>query len=278
VSRARVAGIVLWLAVCLPPGAAQATEVTAGELRRLAEQAGDSPGALRELRAVTSVDGQPAAVGKALGEVTSAELDARLAALAAHGAPAPGLRGATAQAEQILAQDRFHGDRVPGPFKGLLERLGDLVPRGVIEWLDDHLPGSRSVVWLVLAALALVAGVVVARRWLTRRIKDIAAAEHARTPAEADPRALERRAEAAEAAGELETALRLRFRAGLLRLDRRGAIEFRPSISTFEVRRAVRSRAFDRLADTFDDVVYGGREPRPEDVAEARERWPEVVR
>ena len=65
------------------------------------------------------------------------------------------------------------------------------------------------------------------------------------TPAELDPKTLERQADAAEASGDLEAALRLRFRAGLLRLDRRGAIEFRPSISTHEVRRAVRSEDFD---------------------------------
>ena len=91
-----------------------------------------------------------------------------------------------------------------------------------------------------------------------------------------DPKALDRRAAEAEAAGDLEAALRLRFRAGLLRLDARGAISFRPSISTHEVRRALRSEDFDALAATFDDVVYGGRPPQDEDVERrARERWPE---
>ena len=52
---------------------------------------------------------------------------------------------------------------------------------------------------------------------------------------------------------------------------------FRPSISTVEVRRALRSQDFDSLAATFDDVVYGGRPPEGEDVAAARERWPAVV-
>jgi hypothetical protein len=55
-------------------------------------------------------------------------------------------------------------------------------------------------------------------------------------------------------------------------------IEFRPSISTFEVRRALRDDDFDALASTFDDVVYGGRPPRPGDLAAARERWPRVVK
>ena len=40
----------------------------------------------------------------------------------------------------------------------------------------------------------------------------------------------------------------------------------------------MRSEDFDRLASTFDDVVYGGREPLADDVKEARERWPAVVK
>ena len=106
------------------------------------------------------------------------------------------------------------------------------------------------------------------------RARRDAAARRALAARDEDPRALERRADAAEAAGDLEAALRLRFRAGLLRLDARGAIEFRPSISTHEVRRALRSEDFDALAATFDDVVYGGRAADAADVAEARERWP----
>jgi hypothetical protein len=168
---------------------------------------------------------------------------------------------------------------VPGPLRGLIEwlddRLDDLsVP---LDWLDDVLPGGRSVVWTVLGGV--LAGIVwwVARRVLTRRVRAAKeAAGSAAAPVD-DPRALERQADAAEAAGDLETALRLRFRAGLLRLDARGAIEFRPSISTFEVRRALRSEDFDALASTFDDVVYGGRPPQGADVAAARERWPAVV-
>ena len=181
-------------------------------------------------------------------------------------------------AREILEQDRFHGNEVPGPFRGILDRLKDLVPRGILDRLDDLIPGGRSVVWIVLGTLLFVAGYLIARLFLSRRIKHSEATAMALTPAELDPKTLERQADAAEASGDLEAALRLRFRAGLLRLDRRGAIEFRPSISTHEVRRAVRSEDFDALAATFDDVVYGGREPETADVKEARERWPEVVK
>lgn len=275
-SGARAAGVVLLLAVCLAPGTAQASEVSSSELERLAQDG--SPAAVRELRAVTSVDGRPVDIDGALGDARGAELETRLEALAGLDDPPAGLTDARADARTILAEDRFHGGEVPGPFRGLMERLSDLVPRSLIRWIDDLIPGGRSVVWIVLGGLLFGAGFVLARRLLSRRIKASEAATFAFTPEEDDPRALEREADAAERDGELERALRLRFRAGLLRLDRRGAIEFRPSISTHEVRRAVRSRDFDRLAATFDDVVYGGREPHPEDVAEARKRWPEVVK
>ncbi|MBE2320164.1 DUF4129 domain-containing protein [Solirubrobacter sp. CPCC 204708] len=275
-SRARVAGVVLAVAACLAPGTAHATEVSASELERLAQDG--SPGAVRELRAVTSVDGQPVGIDAALGNARDEELEARLEALADLPAAGDGVGDARAEAREILAQDRFNGDEVPGPFGGIVDFLESLVPDDLIAWIDDVVPGSRSVVWIVLGTLLLVTGFLIGRRLLSSRIRASESAALAFAPAEDDPRALERRAEEAEARGELEAALRLRFRAGLLRLDRRGAIEFRPSISTHEVRRAVRSDDFDRLAATFDDVVYGGREAEGEDVAEARERWPEVLK
>jgi hypothetical protein len=269
----RVAVLAVALAAALVlPATAGASQVTAGELRRLAA-AGDAAG----LRAVTSVDGRPVDIDAALAGARGDELKARIATL--EGSIAGG-RGASGDprgdARDVLSQRRFHDTKVPGPFRGVLRRLGKLVPD--LDWLDDLIPGSRKVMWVVLFALFAGLAWIVARRVMTRRIR--ASADEAAAEAAArgeDPKALERRAAEAEAAGDLEAALRLRFRAGLLRLDARGAIDFRPSISTYEVRRTLRSPDFDGLAATFDDVVYGGREPERVDVAAAREHWPEVV-
>jgi hypothetical protein len=92
-----------------------------------------------------------------------------------------------------------------------------------------------------------------------------------------DPDALEREADEAERAGDLQRAVRLRFRAGLLRLGDRGAIRYRPSVTTGEVRRTLRSSRFDGLAGTFEEVTYGGREADPPDVDAARREWPHVL-
>jgi hypothetical protein len=160
----------------------------------------------------------------------------------------------------------------------VLDWIGDRLPSFDIDWLDALLPGGRSVVWILLGSILVVAATMIARLFLTRRVR-VAATELrlAAAARDEDPRSLDRRADAAEAAGDLEAALRLRFRAGLLRLDAHGAIVFRPSISTHEVRRKLGSDDFDALAAAFDDIVYGGREASADDVDAARERWPRVV-
>lgn len=272
--RARAAGAVLLVAACLgAPGSAHATDVSREELQALAAE-----GDVQELRAVTSVDGQPVDIAGALEGAEGGELDERLDTLESlEPVPADPLANPSGEARDILLEERFHGGEAPGPFRDFVDWLRDLAPRELIDWLDDLLPGDQSVVWLLLGALLFGGGFLLARALLVRRIALSEATAQAFAPAGDDPKALDRRAAEAEAAGDLEAALRLRFRAGLLRLDQRGAIDFRPSISTHEVRRALHSNDFDDLAATFDDVVYGGREPHTEDVAQARERWPEVV-
>jgi len=280
VSRARAAGWALAACAalaCLLPSEARADAVSGAQLRALAARAVDDPAALAQLRRVDRVDGRRVDVRGALRGATGRALDARLRTLAAPAAPAraPAAQ-ARAQARDILSQRRFTGTAVPGPFRGLLDWIGDRL-RAIADAIDALLPGGRGIVWIVIGALVALIAAIVARRTLTRRIRAAAQAAAAAAPPRDDARELERRADAAEAAGDLEAALRLRFRAGLLRLDARGAIEFRPSISTYEVRRTLRSVDFDELAFDFDEVVYGGRPAAPADLESSRRRWPEVV-
>jgi hypothetical protein len=280
VSRTRaalVAGAVVVLALAAP-GAARAESVSPAQLRALAARAANDPAALAELRRVDRVGGRQVDLAGALRGVRGEALRARLRQLQVPAAAAPAV-GARADARDILSQHRFRGSDLPGPFHGLLDRLSRWLHKldGVFNWLNDLLPGGDAVVWIVLAALVCAIAAFVARRVLSGRVRASEAAAAAAGAAHEDAHALERRADAAEAAGDLATALRLRFRAGLLRLDERGAIEFRPSISTYEVRRTLRSEDFDSLAATFDDVVYGGRPPAEDDLSSARERWPRVV-
>ena len=104
-----------------------------------------------------------------------------------------------------------------------------------------------------------------------------AAARHRVDEESEDPDALERAADDAERDGDLERAVRLRFRAGLLRLGQRGAIAYRPSVTTGEVRRALGSDTFDELAETFEGIAYGGQAAQPPDIDTAKRAWPHVV-
>jgi hypothetical protein len=187
---------------------------------------------------------------------------------------------ARAEARRILGERKYRGTDLPRPLHGFLDWLGrrfHFVGR-FWGWAAEHVPGGDRLLWTVLAAaivaLAAWAAMQLARRRVGRRTRDVEAVASAR---ETDPRELERLADEAERRGDLEIALRLRFRAGLLRLGRAHALELRPSITTGEVRRALRNERFDRLARSFDEVVYGRRPPRADDVAAARAEWPRVV-
>jgi hypothetical protein len=180
------------------------------------------------------------------------------------------------QAREILGGRRYKPADVPRPFEGALEWLGDrLRPIGdFFSRITESFPGKIALAALLAGVVALVALLVARRRAAT----SAASGRRARPSDErADPEDLEREADAAERRGDLDVALRLRFRAGLLRLDRAGAIHFRPSITTGQVARRLRLPAFDDLAVTFDSVAYGGRHASSIDVSSARAVWPRVV-
>jgi hypothetical protein len=182
-------------------------------------------------------------------------------------------------ARHILSDRRFRSDPAPRPLRGPLQWIGDrLAPIG--RWfgrLLDSIPG-----WVSLLVLLVVVGLLLALvvRAIRRREKRPARGGDgvviARETIE-NPDMLEREADAAERAGDLARALRLRFRAGLLRLGQRGAIQYRSSVTTGEVRSALRSEQFDDLALTFERVAYGGQEASPPDVAAARSEWPRIL-
>jgi hypothetical protein len=149
----------------------------------------------------------------------------------------------------------------------------------VLDWIGrgfSHVPSGVAL--LVAVALIGLAVVFLVRYIRARRSRPDARRQAMATAVAAeDPAELERAADAAERSGQLDDALRLRFRAGLLRLGRRGAIRYRPSVTTNEVRRLLGSETFEELARTFEAVAYGGREATPPDIDTARREWPQVV-
>jgi hypothetical protein len=180
------------------------------------------------------------------------------------------------QARDILDGRRYKPADVPRPFQGALEWLGDrLRPIGdFLSRVTESLPGRIVFGALLAGAVVLITWLVVRRASGTGVVRAGAQRGGRDRP---DPGRLEREADAAERRGDLDRALRLRFRAGLLRLDDRGAIRFRPSITSGQVARQLRLRDFDAIAITFDAVAYGGRRASARDIDSARVTWPRVV-
>jgi hypothetical protein len=269
----------LVVAVTAPPTAA-AQDVSRAQLRALAERADDDPVALAELKEVDSVEGHPVDLARALSGDAD-DVDERLETLTETGAPASVDPDTTRrEARDILSDGRFHESETPRPFRGLLEWIGDrlAVLDRPLDWLIGRLPGGRNTFSLALAALVAAAAAVVASRLVRRRsARTLEELERRRSRSRLRPDDLERAADEAERRGELERALRLRFRAGLLRLDRARAISYRDSLTSGEIARQLGSEDFTRLAATFDEVVYGGRQPDQGDVKASRAAWARVL-
>jgi hypothetical protein len=270
----------LTVAVALFVLAGPASAATSAQVRQLATEARTNPAALADLRSITVVDGHQVDLGRALRTSSRHDLVARLRVLAAPPTPAQPF-AASAAAQRILKESRFRGSQVPRPFHSTLVWLGERfspVSRA-FRWLGRQVPGGAWGLWAILAALVVLVSALIASRTARRRGASLLErGELARRPTAVDPRQLEREADAAEAAGDAATALRLRFRAGLLRLGRARIVPLRDSLTSGEARRLLRLREFDLLAATHDDVVYGGRSARPEDAINARERWSSVLR
>ena len=184
---------------------------------------------------------------------------------------------ARAAAERILSARQYHETELPRPLRGVLDWLGDrLQPIGGL--VDRILPGGENVVWLVLAAVVLLLAIVFATRLVGKRGPGAERGfAQARSVGSLDAAQLERDADAAESAGDLERALRLRFRAGVLRLLERRQLDDGTSITTGALVRRFRSDAFAAGARSFDEVVYGRRQPTPDDARRVREAWEAVL-
>lgn len=266
------------LACVAATGTASAAEdVTAAELRTLAARAENDPAARQALADVRRVDGRPVDMAVVLEGADEADRRSRLRTLAEGAEPVP-VADAQDDARRILEGKRYNPAQPPRPLRGVLRRLG-----GWLRPIGDLVDGVRIPDWAkVILAVAVLGGAVAVAVHLATRRKAVAVAGDTTTRArrgrrQEDPAALEREADDAERRGDFDVAVRLRFRAGLLRLDTAGVVELRPSLTTGELRRRLHSEALRDLTSTFEAVAYAGEPADAEDVAAARRDWPRVL-
>ncbi|MEJ7876841.1 MAG: DUF4129 domain-containing protein [Solirubrobacterales bacterium] len=259
----RRAALVAALAVLALPAGAGATDVTRAGLADLAERASADPRALEELRAVTSVDDVPADLETVLGGAEGDDLDARLESVArsAGDAPPEGLEEAEARArvEGILTDDSPNPPP-PGDSGGGVEVPSPPLPLGLV-------------IAVVIVALAIVAASQMGQRTILER----EAATGGNKAKRVGARDLSREADEAERRGDFAAAVRLRFQAGLTRLDELGSIELRPSLTASGAVRESGLAAIGGLAAAYERVAFGGRTASADDAESQRTGWKSVV-
>lgn len=179
-----------------------------------------------------------------------------------------------AEAERILSQPKYRVETTVS--ERFQQWLTDLWYR-FLEFLDTVAGwvGGRLVLGLLLIGVVVLVSVLVARNLGARRAREVEERirrEHALARG-TDPSELEEEADRAADAGDHAIAVRLRFRAGLLRLDERGRIRYRPGLTSSEIQDLLRSSDFEVLARRFDEIVYGGQKATSDDYQKALEGW-----
>ncbi len=92
-----------------------------------------------------------------------------------------------------------------------------------------------------------------------------------------DAELLERLSDQAEEAGQLDLALRYRFRAGLLRLNDLKIISFHPSITNAQWQLTINRETFNALTKDFNDITYGHKTCDSSVLTRARSSWAELM-
>jgi hypothetical protein len=256
-------GVALVIGLLVLTGAAS----TGAEVRRTAEavEAGEArPAALLD---IDSIDGSPVDFAGLLAE----ESETRIEVIARLTPPDPIDAGQVReQISSILADEKYSPvgepswlDRLLAPVFRFWNRIwlmgADWLQRAffaILGWL-----GTGIARWVGLAILLAATGAAtwalgrrrareLERRAVIERILELGL----------DPGELEELAMEAHERGDDAEAIRLRFVAGLLRLDGLELIEFAPGLSNGTISQRLGSETFDLLASQFDRVVYG-REP-----------------
>jgi hypothetical protein len=197
------------------------------------------------------------------------------------------------QARDILSKAPYRttATHTPRPLAGLFHALGRALNAAFgrpARWLYHHLllhigHGFTSTFggwWIiVLGVLAVALGIAVGVQVVGRRTRVTArlSSTGSMVTDSVDPAALERSAAEAESSGDHETAVRLRFRAGLLRLQRGGVIAHPEAETDRQLAVVLHSPTFDTLSGRHERIVYAGDHATSTDAAEARTGWPQVL-
>ncbi len=182
-------------------------------------------------------------------------------------------------AQEILRQKRFQQPKPPRPtkkpFDWIVHRLGRF-----FHWLSlDTKGGVGAWFWPSVAGLAVLVAAVLIIRAIRLRGRISRDPKTAARTAHESSAALQRQAEAASAAGDFVSSVRLRFRAGLAALDERGVLLGSDHRTNRVIAASLGDAAppFRQVANVFDALRYGGLIPLRSHDDEASRLWKDIL-
>jgi hypothetical protein len=197
------------------------------------------------------------------------------------------------QVQGILdkAPYRTSPGHTPRPLAGVLHALGRALNAALgrpSRWFYHHVllsigHGFTSafggwwvlVVGILSVGLGVTQGLLLVKR--RTRIATRGISNRSLSSVTEDPDEIDRWAADAEDAGDHQKAVRLRFRAGLLRLQRAGVIVNQQAQTDRQLSASLHSPTFDGLADRHERILYAGDRATAADAATARTDWPRVL-
>jgi hypothetical protein len=196
--------------------------------------------------------------------------------------PTPAAQLARERATHILSQRRFRGVSLPHPLTGFLNTIGHwfspigrwLAPIGcLVSRIAAAVSGNGALGWSLFGVVLLLV-LAVAVRIAGQRAARAGRADGALGASDVeDWRSLEAQALAAHAAGDDDRAFRLRFRAGLVRLEATGMLQRSRTMTARQLSMTLGSADFDALAARHEEVAFAAAHASSAELDSAAHTW-----
>ncbi len=189
--------------------------------------------------------------------------------------------------KKILNGPQFHPPQPPRPFAGILNFFSRYIHKylsPIIHWISNSIYGPLnrslngymypSILVVVAFFVIIIAAIIIHRRPSTG--KKLFKASDAELP-DVDPETLDALAEKAHFNQDYKLSIRLRFKAGLTRLEKQGLIINQQSQTLLQLSGEIPSNTFSALANDLTLIVYGN-EPATESLSNfSKLNWPNVL-
>jgi hypothetical protein len=216
------------------------------------------------------------------------------ATVSLHGIATPGRQFgnyARNQVRSILSQPPFRPRSLPRPFAGILHTVSSWlhdVFGTPAHWVHEsfyhvaiYFGISSTDLWLILGGITFTVVAGITALYIRRKAKlgseKLLGNKGSADVSRDDPGKLKKMAQEAEDRGDYTMAVRLRFRAGLAMLEQMGIIHSQMVHTNNYISAAIHSSVFSRLAQTFDEAVYGGLAASLDNAREADTGWIAVL-